>query len=253
MRRSGNCLNLHTVPALPGLPVLTTNCLTEPKGSYADRLWTMGPVGWPGIKHLGDEYGNYDWKPVIAKALECKGFAKEDKKFSYPATPGIVRPDIYTVGFGHEAVLGAAPTILNAIQVRYVDASPRKRKKFCDIAFCFCILQAGDISRFFVVGGCDGYEGFRSYYSDFIKELPSSAVVLTLGCGKYRVNHINLASIGNTGIPRILDAGQCNDTYSSIQIALALAGALKCKVKDLPLSIVLSWLEQKVSAQLSSH
>eukprot|EP00906_Rhabdomonas_costata_P037438 RCo052723 len=184
-------------PHFPGSIVMTTNCITQPQPSYADRLFTMGPVGWTGLAHLGDEYQDYDWSAVIAKALAMPGFTGADKKFSYPA-------------------------------------------------------QDGQISRFFVVGGCDGYEGFRSYYTDLTRVVPETSVMLTMGCGKYRVNCVDKGTIGSTGIPRVLDCGQCNDSYSAVQVALGLASALKCEVKDLPLSIVLSWLEQKAVAVLLS-
>jgi len=131
------------------------------------------------------------------------------------------------VGFGHEAILGAAGTILDEI-------------------------KKGTISRFYVVGGCDGFEGQRSYYTDLVANLPPTSVVLTLGCGKYRVNHLDLGTVGETGIPRILDLGQCNDAFSAVQVAVALAKALDCQVSDLPLSIVLSWFEQKAIAVLLS-
>ena len=140
---------------------------------------------------------------------------------------GAKRPDSLTVGFGHETVLSVAPTILEEI-------------------------KKGTITRFFVVGGCDGYEGDRSYFTQLVAKLPKTAVVLTVGCGKYRFNYMDLGTIGNTGIPRILDMGQCNDSFSAVQVALALAKVLNCQVSDLPLTIALSWFEQKAIAVLLS-
>lgn len=214
-------------PHFPGAIFLTTNCLTEPKITYKDRVFTSSCVGWPGVTHIGDSLAELQFDKVIKCALASPGFTDKDKEFAYPVPEGLSRPDKLTVGFGHETVLSVAPTILEQI-------------------------QKGNITRFFLVGGCDGYEGERSYYTELVEKLPKTAVVLTLGCGKYRLNHLDLGTIGDTGIPRILDMGQCNDSFSAVQVAVALAGALKCEVKDLPLSIVLSWFEQKAVAVLMS-
>lgn len=216
-------------PHFPGPILMTTNCLTEPHDSYRSNLFTAGAVGWSGVKHLGDTAVELDVEPLIEAALRAKGFTEADKEFTYPDPVGQKRAAAYTVGFGHETILGAAPVILEEI-------------------------KKGTITRFFLIGGCDGFEGNRSYYTDLVKELPPTCVVLTLGCGKFRVNHLadELGTIGSTGIPRVLDMGQCNDSFSAVQVALALAQALNCKVSDLPLSIVLSWFEQKAIAVLLS-
>ncbi|KAF0689431.1 hypothetical protein As57867_019073, partial [Aphanomyces stellatus] len=199
----------------PGSILMTTNCLTQPKMEYKDRLFTSGAVGWEGIPHLSNGYG-----PLLDMAVASVGFSESDLTYNYPVNPFVKTVEKYHVGWGSETVIGAAATVLKAV-------------------------SDGDISRFYVIGGCDGYEGERSYYTDLAAALPSTSVVLTVGCGKFRINHLDMGTIGETGIPRLLDLGQCNDSYSAIQIALALAQALQCGVNDLPLSIVLSWFEQK--------
>lgn len=214
----------------PGPVLMTTNCLTPPKDDYKDRLFTMNAVGWSGCAHLpghGSGQASFDFQPIISKALEMPGFTEADKVFAYPDVEAYQRMESFEVGYAHEVVLGAAETVLKAV-------------------------SAGQISRFFVIGGCDGFEGERSYYTDLAKILPETAVVLTCGCGKYRVNQVRFKHIGDTGIPRLLDLGQCNDAYSAVRIALGLAEALKCGVNDLPLSIVLSWFEQKAVVVLLS-
>ena len=216
-------------PHFPGPVMMTTNCLTEPHDSYAAKIFTAGAVGWSGVPHLGDNMETLNLAPLIECALKCPGFTEADTEFAYPDPVGQKRPATHTVGFGHETVLGAAPTIIEEI-------------------------KKGNITRFFLVGGCDGFEGQRSYYTDLVKNMPATGVVLTLGCGKFRVLHLadKVGTIGDTGIPRILDMGQCNDSFAAVQVALALAQALDCKVSDLPLSIVLSWFEQKAVAVLLS-
>ncbi|ORX89009.1 hybrid cluster protein [Basidiobolus meristosporus CBS 931.73] len=211
-------------PHFPGAIVMTTNCLTAPKDDYQGRLFTVGVVGWPNIAHIGDDL---DFSAVIKVALESPGFTEDTPEFKYPPSSFTPVTDNYQVGFSSETVIGVAPTVLKAI-------------------------ETGDISRVFVIGGCDGYEGERSYYTDLAKMLPESAVVLTAGCGKFRINSLQWKTIGDSGIPRLLDMGQCNDSYAAIQIASALAEALNCTVHDLPLSIVLSWFEQKAVVVLLS-
>jgi hydroxylamine reductase len=206
---------------------MTTNCLTEPHVSYRDRLFTAGAVGWANIPHIGNTMEDIVFDDLIRAAQAAPGFTAADKEYAYADPIGVVRPKQLVVGFGHETVLSVAPTIIEEI-------------------------KKGNITRFFVVGGCDGYEGQRSYYTELVKKLPPTCVVLTVGCGKYRINHLDLGTIGNTGIPRLLDMGQCNDSFSAVQVALALANVLNCKVSDLPLSIVLSWFEQKAIAVLLS-
>lgn len=214
-------------PHFPGPVLMTTNCLTEPHKSYADRLFTAGAVGWANIPHIGNTMQDINFEAVVKAAQAAPGFTAKDTAFAYADPVGQKRPQSLTVGFGHETILSVAPTIIEQI-------------------------QKGNITRFFVVGGCDGFEGQRSYYTDLVANLPKTAVILTVGCGKFRINHLNLGTIGDTGIPRILDMGQCNDSFSAVQVALALAGVLKCNVSDLPLSIVLSWFEQKAVAVLLS-
>ena len=187
-----------------GVPVLfTTNCLMPPKDSYIGNVFTSGPVCHPGTCRVDGE----DFTPLIEKALSLGGFA-EDRT-------GTVE---YTTGFGREAILANAGAIVDGV-------------------------KAGAIGHFFLVGGCDGAKPGRSYFREFVEKTPSDSVVLTLACGKFRFNDLDLGDIG--GIPRLLDMGQCNDAYGAIKVALALADAFGCGVNDLPLSMVLSWYEQK--------
>lgn len=193
---------------LPAPILYTTNCLMPPKGSYSDRVFTTEVVSYPEIRHIADR----NFTPVIEKALELGGY-KEDTPFT-----GINGGDKVMTGFGRNAVLGVADKVIEAV-------------------------KSGAIKHFFLVAGCDGARPGRNYYTDFVKQTPADSIVLTLACGKYRFNDLDLGNIG--GIPRILDMGQCNDAYSAIQVAVALAGAFECGVNDLPLSMVLSWYEQK--------
>ena len=194
---------------LPAPVVFTTNCLMPPKESYADRVFTCGMVSYPGVDHIDERK---DFGPVIAKALELGGFPQR-QEFT-----GINGGSTLTTGFGIGAVLSVADTVVQGV-------------------------KDGAIRHFFLVGGCDGARPERSYYTDFVKATPDDTVVLTLACGKYRFNDLDLGAIGN--LPRLMDVGQCNDAYSAIQIALALADAFGCGVNELPLSMVLSWYEQK--------
>ena len=194
---------------LPAPVLYTTNCLMPPKTDYADRIFTTEVVDFPGITHIG---ADKDFTPLIEKALELGGF-DEDKTFT-----GINGGSKVMTGFGRNAVLGVADTVIEAV-------------------------KSGAIKHFFLVAGCDGFRKERSYYTEFVKQTPADTVVLTLACGKYRFNDLDLGTIG--GLPRLLDIGQCNDAYSAIQIAVALAGAFGCGVNDLPLSMILSWYEQK--------
>ncbi len=195
--------------AFPGAIVMTTNCIQKPRDAYKDNIFTTGLVGWPGMTHIQDK----DFTPAIDKALEMPGFAED--------VPG----KQVTVGFGRNAVMGVAPTVIEAV----------KNKA---------------IRHFFLVGGCDGAKPGRNYYTEFVEQVPEDCVVLTLACGKFRFFDKDLGDIG--GIPRLLDVGQCNDAYSAIQIAVALAGAFECGVNDLPLSMILSWYEQKACVILLS-
>lgn len=194
---------------LPAAILYTTNCLMPPKGSYMDRVFTTEAVSFPGAAHIGEDR---DFTPVIEKALELGGFA-EDMHFT-----GMNGGSKVMTGFGRNAVLGVADKVIDAV-------------------------KSGAIRHFFLVAGCDGARPGRSYYTDFVRQTPDDSIVLTLACGKYRFNDMALGTIG--GLPRVLDMGQCNDAYSAIQVAVALANAFGCGVNDLPLSMVLSWYEQK--------
>lgn len=194
---------------LPAPILFTTNCLMPVKDSYADRVFTTEVVSYPGLTHIGE---NKDFTPVIEKALELGGYAK-DTRFT-----GINGGDHVMTGFGHGTVLGVADQVIEAV-------------------------KSGAIRHFFLVGGCDGAKTGRNYYTEFVRQTPADTVVLTLACGKYRFNDLDLGTIG--GLPRLMDMGQCNDAYSAIKVALALADAFGCSVNELPLSLVLSWYEQK--------
>ena len=193
--------------AFPGAVLMTSNCIQKPKTSYEKRLFTAGAVEWPGVQHIDGT----DFAPVIAAALDAPGFAEDG--------PG----DSITVGFGHNAVLGVAGTVIDAV-------------------------KAGALRHFFLIGGCDGARSGRSYYTELAEQVPQDCVILTLACGKYRFNKQEFGTLG--GLPRLLDLGQCNDAYSALKIAQALAAAFECGVNDLPLSMVLSWYEQKAVAIL---
>ena len=194
---------------LPAPILFTTNCLMPPKPSYADRVFTTEVVSYPELVHIGPEK---DFTPVIEKALVLGGYP-EARHFT-----GINGGAQVTTGFARGTVLAAADQVIDAV-------------------------KAGAIRHFFLVAGCDGAKPGRNYYTEFVKQTPADTLVLTLACGKYRFNDLDLGNIG--GLPRILDMGQCNDAYSAIQVAAALAQAFGCGVNDLPLSMVLSWYEQK--------
>lgn len=195
-------------------PVLwTTNCLMPPRDSYADRVWTTGAVAYPGCPRVEqDASGHKDFSAIIEQAKRLGGYDEPQER------TGINGGHTVTVGFGHGTVLGIADKVVDAV-------------------------KTGQIKHFFLVGGCDGAKPGRNYYTEFVKATPADSVVLTLACGKFRFNDLDLGTVA--GLPRILDMGQCNDAYSAIQVALALAKAFGCGVNDLPLSIVLSWYEQK--------
>ncbi len=194
---------------LPAPVLFTTNCLMPPKSSYADRVFTTAVVSYPEMTHIREDK---DFTPVIEKALELGGYS-EDKPFT-----GINGGSTVTTGFARGTVLGVANQVIEAV-------------------------KSGAIRHFFLVAGCDGARPGRNYYTEFVKQTPADTVVLTLACGKYRFNDLDLGTIG--GLPRLMDIGQCNDAYSAIQIAITLADAFDCGVNDLPLSMVLSWYEQK--------
>ena len=194
---------------IPGAILYTTNCLMPVKPSYADRVFTTEVVSYPEIVHIGEEK---DFTPVIAKALALGGYTKDQHM------TGINGGIQVTTGFSHGTVLSVADQVIEAV-------------------------KNGDIKHFFLVGGCDGARVGRNYYTEFVKQSPADSIILTLACGKYRFNDLDLGTIG--GLPRIMDMGQCNDAYSAIKVAIALAEAFECDVNELPLSMVLSWYEQK--------
>ena len=195
--------------SIPAPVLYTTNCLMPPRPSYLDRVFTTGEVAFPDTVHIGEDK---DFTPVIKKALELGGYP-EDRQLT-----GINGGETVTTGFGRETVLSNAGAIVDAV-------------------------KSGSISHFFLVAGCDGAKPGRNYYTEFVRQTPKDSVILTLACGKYRFNDLDLGTVA--GLPRILDMGQCNDAYGAIQVALALAGAFNCGVNELPLSFVLSWYEQK--------
>ena len=194
---------------VPAAILFTTNCIMPVKDSYKDRVFTTSAVGYPEVVHIDE---NKDFSPVIEKALELGGY-KQERKMT-----GINGGDILTVGFGHETVLGVADKVISAI-------------------------KSGDLKHIFLVGGCDGAKTGRNYYTDFVKSAPKNTLILTLACGKFRFNDMDLGEID--GIPRLLDMGQCNDTYSAVKVAVELSKAFDCTVNELPLSLILSWYEQK--------
>ena len=193
----------------PGAILMTTNCIQRPHDSYKNRIFTRGLVAWPGVAHIAND----DFAPVIEAALEAEGFQSDEPEKTI------------LVGFGHNAVLGVADKVIEAV-------------------------KGGQIRHFFLVGGCDGAKSGRNYYTELAEKIPDDCVILTLACGKYRFNNLEFGDIG--GIPRLLDIGQCNDAYSAVVIALALADAFDCGVNDLPLSLILSWYEQKAVVILLS-
>ena len=194
---------------LPAPILFTTNCLMPPKASYADRVYTTSVVSYPEMRHIGPDK---DFTPLIEQAIVLGGYA-EEQRFT-----GINGGTSVTTGFARNAVLSVADKVVDGV-------------------------KSGAIRHFFLVGGCDGARPGRNYYTDFVKQAPQDTVILTLACGKYRFNDLDLGEID--GIPRILDMGQCNDSYSAIKVALALADAFHCSINDLPLTLVLSWYEQK--------
>jgi len=200
--------------AVPAAILMTTNCIQRPSQAYKDRIFTTGLVAWPAVEHIPDRRGggHKDFSRVIAKARELGGFEETQGK-------------TITVGFAHEAVLGAAATIIGAV-------------------------KSGRIRRFFLIGGCDGAKPGRSYFTQFAELVPDDCIILTLACGKYRFNTMDAGTV--EGLPRLLDVGQCNDAYSAVRIAQALADAFGCGINDLPLSVILSWYEQKAVAVLLS-
>ena len=199
---------------IPAPVLFTTNCIMPTRPSYHDRVFTTEVVSYPGLVHIGEDK---DFTPVINKALELGGY-KEDTQFT-----GINGGTKVMTGFGHGTVLSVADKVVEGV-------------------------KSGAIKHFFLVGGCDGAKPGRNYFTDFVKQAPADTMILTLACGKYRFNDLDIGSIA--GIPRILDMGQCNDAYGAIKVALALSEVFQCGVNDLPLSLVLSWYEQKAACIL---
>lgn len=197
---------------LPGCILMTTNCLMKPRESYKDRIYSTSVVGWDGIVHIGrDENGYKDFSEIINKALELGGFKEDEEEHEI------------LVGFAHKSTLSHADKIVESV-------------------------KEGKLRHFFVIGGCDGARPGRNYYTEFAEQVPMDCIILTLACGKYRFNKLEFGEVN--GLPRLLDVGQCNDVYSAVKIATALADAFDTYVNALPLSIILSWYEQKAVADL---
>lgn len=195
--------------SIPGAVLFTTNCIMPVRPSYADRIFTTNVVQYPGMVHIGI---GKDFSPVIAKALQLGGY-KEDHLMT-----GINGGSMLTVGFGHGTVSSKLEDLIKAV-------------------------EAKDLTHIFLVGGCDGAKTGRNYFTDFVKKTPVDSLVLTLACGKFRFNDLDLGTVG--GLPRLMDMGQCNDSFSAIQVVVALSKRLGVPIDSLPLSIVLSWYEQK--------
>ena len=183
---------------IPAPVVFTTNCLMPPKTSYADRVFTTAVVSYPEMQHFGDEK---DFTPVIEKSLELGGYSADR------LMTGINGGNKVMTGFAHGTVLSVADQVVEAVKI-------------------------GAIKHFYLIGGCDGAKAGRNYYTNLVKATPADSIVLTLACGKYRFNDLDLGTIG--GLPRLMDMGQCNDAYSAIKVASALAEAFECTVNDLP-------------------
>ncbi|MDF2566953.1 MAG: hydroxylamine reductase [Oscillospiraceae bacterium] len=197
---------------VPGCILMTTNCLMRPRETYKDRIYTTNVVGWDGVKFIPkNKDGTKDFSEIIERALELGGYREDEEEQEI------------LVGFGHHATLSHAATIVNAV-------------------------KTGDLRHFFLIGGCDGARPGRNYYTNFAKLVPKDCIILTLACGKYRFNKLEFGEV--SGLPRLLDVGQCNDSYSAIRVATALADAFETDVNGLPLSLVLSWYEQKAVAVL---
>ncbi|MBI9051842.1 MAG: hydroxylamine reductase [Anaerolineaceae bacterium] len=188
--------------------LMTTNCIVKPKESYQERIFTSGLVGWPEVKHIADRVNGAtkDFSAIIELAKQC-------------AAPQALEEGQLTIGFAHQAVLNVADQVVEAV-------------------------QSGAIKKFVVMAGCDGRHKARSYYTDLAEQLPKDHVILTAGCAKYRYNKLELGEIN--GIPRVLDAGQCNDSYSLVVIAQKLAEVFEVKdINDLPIAYDIAWYEQK--------
>ena len=210
------------IPGTPGAFLFTTNCLFMPDPEFVDVVYTKAideycdrvfTTSVAAYKNLVHIGEDKDFTPVINKAIELGGY------------PEAQAGGTFTTGYGHNAMLSSVDKMIAAV-------------------------KSGDIKHFFLVAGCDGSRPSRYYYTEFVEKTPKDSLVLTLGCGKFRFNDQNLGTIGE--FPRLLDMGQCNDAYSAIKVAQALADSLNCGVNDLPLTMVLSWYEQKAVAILLS-
>ena len=191
---------------VPAAILFSTNCIQRPMHSYKDRLFTTGLVAWPEIEHIEESNGKKDFSAVIKKAVALGGFSN--------STTG----KELLVGFGHNTILSLADKIIAAVKNK-------------------------TIRHFFLIGGCDGARPGRNYYTEFAQKVPADSIILTLACGKFRFNDLDFGTVGE--FPRLLDIGQCNDAYSAIKVAAALAKAFNCGLNELPLSLILSWYEQK--------
>lgn len=212
--------------SIPGCILMTTNCLMRPRESYKDRIYSTNVVGWDGVRYIGKkENGEKDFSEIIRQALELGGYSEDrDVKPTEPSDcPSCHLASELCTGFAHEATLSHAGEIVQAV-------------------------KDGKIRHFFLIGGCDGARPGRNYYTEFAELVPEDCVILTLACGKYRFNKIDFGTVA--GLPRLLDVGQCNDAYSAVRIATALADAFGTDVNSLPLSMILSWYEQKAVAVL---
>ena len=222
----------------PGPILMTTNCIVPPAPEYASRIWCTGPVGFPGLHCItaSEPHTPTDFAPLIAQAQSLPGFTGSftpatapsmdiSVRVAYPPSPLETRS--VTVGYGRAALNALVPDVLAAV-------------------------QAGHLKRVLVIGGCDGFETQRSYYTDLVRMLPADTIVVTVACGKFRFNNLGLdaQTVPNTKIPRLLDAGQCNDCSAVVAFASELAARAQCTPNDLPLSICLSWFEQKAVADL---
>ncbi|KAL7561787.1 hypothetical protein ACA910_013326 [Epithemia clementina (nom. ined.)] len=202
--------------SFPGPIVVTTNCILEPRRVYKDRLYSMNEVGLDGVQHIGSDR---DFTAVIEQAQQMKGFPRDITPAKY-----------HTTGFNHRAVLPLAGKVIEA-------------------------AQSGALSRIFLIGGCDGSQWNRSYFTTLAEQTPDDSLILTMGCAKNRIIHnpeLEGATLAN-GLPRVLDMGQCNDAYSAVVLATELAKAMNCSVNELPLSFAVSHLEQKAAAVILTY
>lgn len=207
----------HEFDNLPAPILWTTNCLMMPRPSYADKVWTTGVVGYPGMHRIETKDGHKDFGPLIAAARAAGGWSSPHSLYGVNGGSKLV------TGCGRSAALALVPKIGQ-------------------------LVRAGRIGGFALVGGCDGAKPGRSFYTDAVRNAPKDWIIMTLACGKYRFNDLDLGEID--GVPRLMDFGQCNDAYGVIRFALALGDEFGCGVNELPLKIFLSWYEQKAVAVL---